>query len=123
MLVIQLSYLVSAYFQGRLLLVSRGGTSPMVRSGAAFGILEAAAISKAGQGDWSALSIEADEFWRSGFFLDDTFVDGNQKSGIHSPVEGMVVEIPLFTRFTVYIPGGCLGFLISISAPMPKQFS
>ena len=26
-------------------------------------------------------------------------VDGNQKSGINSPVEGTVVEIPLFTRF------------------------
>ena len=26
-------------------------------------------------------------------------VDGHQKSGIHSPVEGRVVEIPLFTGF------------------------
>jgi len=36
-------------------------------------------------------------------------VDGNQKSGVHSPVEGLVVEIPLVTRF-IYIPGGA-GFL------------
>ena len=32
------------------------------------------------------------------------------KSGINSPVEGTVVEIPLFTTGFSTIPGGCLGF-------------
>ena len=31
------------------------------------------------------------------------------KSGINSPVEGQVVEIPVFYRVS-YILGGCLGF-------------
>ena len=33
-----------------------------------------------------------------------------RKSGINSPVEGKVVEIPLFAK-VLYISGGCLGFL------------
>ena len=39
-------------------------------------------------------------------------VDGNQKSGIHSPVEGKVVDIPLFTTGLENIPT-VVGFGIS----------
>ena len=41
-------------------------------------------------------------------------VDGNQKSGINSPVEGwLVVEMPLFTKVFFTHPNGisALGFL------------
>ena len=37
-------------------------------------------------------------------------VDGSLKSGINSPVEGQVVEIPVFIGFQHHPKGGCLRF-------------
>ena len=43
--------------------------------------------------------------------ITDTVDASAAKSGTHSPVEGQVMNIPLFTTGFRNIPGGCLGFL------------
>ena len=55
---------------------------------------------------------QAPSFWGKAGISgeEEDAVDGNQKSGINSPVEGKVGLSPCFYK-VLYISGGCLGFL------------